>query len=962
MADINQQTEELARIMAQVNQEMRLYGQVTKTTADQKLDAEVQAATGMKNFTKASGTAADAVGHLASAGMAAGKAMLEGKKGAAAFNESIDGLSKAATAAGVALTLLVPGGAIIKGIVAGFTALTAATAGMVKASNEMADKIYKGYSGLAKSGAAASDGMTGVFNDAKKLGLSMNELDQFVGLVGENAGDLALFAGSVFEGRQKFAEMGEAMEPYRKQMIAAGMTQEQINEGTMGYLRLQTRLGVAQNMTTTQLAEGAKKYLVEQDALAKMTGQSRKEMEDQMEAARSEQRFRAKLEEVRLTQGEDAAKRLEQANILISSQSKEMGQAFRDISTGMLGTEAAQKGMMGTQGELMSSTQKLIAGQVDQYQAVTNIGKAAGKFAKDMNMSAQLGTFNDMATDYAGQLKLGLFAEKDKAEQAKLIAEEQKKQGLAGGKAADGITEQYAKNITQQQKLNEKMERTIFDGIDNALAITNKLGNVTDTLATGFEKLGKAVNKLLKIVGLGVDEEPTEAQKNAAVVMQGAQGTVDQAKAEKDKAFEGASFKQRILGIGLTDEQKKAQDAYNEALRQRAEIQQSLATEEAATSKAAPPAAGKQALPAGVAPSAAGGGRGSVAPPAGGPPAAGGAAPTTAPTRSLTPPPPSAGVPDGQPGPATPAGQAQGGGKGSLRPGPNADMSGLDNEMISRLQQFAQASGKTVDITSAFRSDQKQAELWVRGHILKEPGVHMPAAPKDDQEVNYKGKTYQVKGSGKGSLHGVGNAVDIAGMDKTRGPIDDLLANAGLFRPFIINDHPHVQMLAEGGIVQPTPGGTPAIIGEGGNAEAVIPLKGNRVPVDFPDEIKRFFQSQYTTASMKNADLGSMDIESLYRSMNTTMFAAVESLKPESIDSGFDRDMRQEVVEPEEATNDTATEVFDTPMANEPTGIMEFIKEAKEANFAMLAMISELVREQRNANDISSRILQVSSN
>jgi hypothetical protein len=535
-----------------------------------------------------------------------------------------------------------------------------------------------------------------------------------------------------------------------------------------------------------------------------------------------------------------------------------------------------------------------------------------------------------------------------------------KKQGIEGGKTADDITGQYAKNITQQQKLNAKMEQTVFDGIDNALAITNKLGNVTDVLATGFDKLGKAVNKLLKIVGLGVDEEPTEAEKKAAVVMQGAQGTVDQAKAEKDKAFEGATFRQRVLGIGLTDEQKKAQDAYTEALRQRAEIQESIATDEAVTSKAAPPppAAGKQALPAGVVPSTAGGGRGSVAPPSGGPPAAGSATTRSMAPAGGSPPPPSAGVPDGQPGPAVPAGQAPGGGKGSLRPGPNADMSGLDNEMILRLQQFAQISGKAVDITSAFRSDQKQAELWVRGHILKEPNIHMPAAPKDDQEVNYKGKTYQVKGSGKGSLHGVGNAVDIAGMDKTRGPIDDLLANAGLFRPFIINDPPHVQMMAEGGIVEPTPGGTPAIIGEGGNAEAVIPLKGNRVPVDFPDEIKSFFQ----TMSMKNADLGSMDIESLYRSMNTTMFAAVQSLNPESIDSGFDRDMRQDVMEPMEVNDDTATEVFETSVANEPTGLMEFIREAKEANFAMLEMISELVREQRNANDISTRILQVSSN
>jgi hypothetical protein len=920
--------------------------------------------------------------------------MLDGKKGAAAFNESIDGLSKAATAAGVALTLLIPGGALIKGIVAGFTALTAATAGMVKASNEMADKIYKGYSGLAKSGAAASDGMTGVYNDAKKLGLSMNDLDSFVGLVGENAGDLALFAGSVFEGRQKFAEMGEAMEPYRKQMIAAGMTQEQINEGTMGYLRLQTRLGVAQNMTTTQLAEGARKYLQEQDALAKLTGQSRKEMEDNMEAARSEQRFRAKIEEVRATQGEAAAKRLENANIIISSQSKEMGQAFRDTTTGFLGTEAAMKGNMTTQGELMRSTQQLIDGQKDEFQLVTDVGKASKQFAKDMNMTAQLGVLNDFAIDYAQTLKLGIFTEENKADAMKKIIEDQKKQGQEGGKAADGITDQYAKNIVQQQKLNEKMEKTIFDGIDNALKITNKLGNVTDSLATGFEKLGKAVNKLLRIVGLGVDEEPTEAEKKAAVVMQGAQSNVDQAKAEKDKAFEGATFKQRVLGMGLTDEQKKAQDAYTEALRQRAEIQESIATDEAVTSKAAPPppATGKQALPAGVAPSTAGGGRGSVAPPSGGPPAAGGATTRSMAPAGGSPPPPSAGSPDGQPGKTTPA--AGGGeGKGSLKIGPNADMSGVIPEMVSKLQKFAESTGKSVDVNSAYRSDQKQAELWVRGHILNEPGVHMPAAPKEDQEVNYKGKTFQVKGSGKGSLHGVGNAVDIsvAGMGKSKGPIDELLANAGLFRPFIAKDPPHVQMMAEGGVVEPTPGGTPAIIGEGGNAEAVIPLKNGAVPVRlFGDSLKSdsesapamldtesLFQNmtasikstldidslfQNITASMKNADPGTMDTESLFQNMNSTMFAAVETLKADAIDSGFDRDMRQEVMEPEENVSETLTEMPASLETREPTGLMDMLKETKEQNFALLAMVSELVREQRNANDISTRILQVSSN
>jgi hypothetical protein len=952
MADINQQTEELARIMEQVNREMAAYGQISKSTGDQKRDAEIEAATGMKNFTKGAAAGADAVGHLASAGMAAGKAMLEGKRGAAAFNESIDGLSKAATAAGIALTLMIPGGAIIKGIVAGFTALTAATAGMVKESNIMADKLHKSYSGLAQSGAAASDGMTGVFKDAKKLGLGMDQLDSMVNLVGENSKDLALFSGSVFEGRQKFAEMGAAMEPYRKQMMAAGYTQEQINESSMGYIKLQTRMGAAQNMTTTQLADGAKKYLSEQDALTKLTGQTRKEMEDQNAKALAQQQFASKIRELEMTGQKEAADELMKLNTMYGAMGPKTQAAFQASVTGNLANADALEINMQSQGEMMRTATAVAAGQMKAADAAQTTGTSIGKFNDEVNVS--LGGLNASIGDFQeGEKARQLTAGKGLVENLKAIEEEQKKQGLKGGKAADSITDQYAENIVQQQKLNEKFEKTVFDGIDNALKITNRLGNVTDSLATGFEKLGKAVNKLLRIVGLGVEDTPEEKAK------------LETDKKQDQKNFESASFTEKIQSSLARGIEHAARGAGNlvgskslvglaDSAQQERVASESAYLKEKGKFQQVQPAGGQRALPAGTAPSSAGGGRGSVAPPSGGPPAAGGATTRSMAPSTGSPPPPSAGSPDGQPGQPTPAGQAQGGGKGSLKIGPNADMSGLDNEMMLRLQKFAESTGKSVEVNSAFRSDQKQAELWVRGHILNEPGVHMPAAPKDDQEVNYKGKTFQVKGSGKGSLHGVGNAVDIsvAGMGKSKGPMDELLATAGLFRPFIANDHPHVQMMAEGGIVEPTPGGTPAIIGEGGNAEAVIPLKNGAVPVRLLDD-KKDDPDTHT----KMPDFGSM-----INSLSSTMFAAVQTLQPESISSKFDSELRQEVVEPVSADDDTATEVFETPMANEPTGLMEFIKEAKEANFAMLAMLSEMVREQRNTNDISTRILQVSSN
>ena len=994
MADINQQTEELARIMEQVNREMAMYGQITKTTADQRRDAEIQAATGLKNFTKGAQTGADAVGELAGAAMSAGKAMLEGKKGAAAFNDSIDGMTKAATAAGIALTLLIPGGALIKGIVAGFTALTAATAGMVKASNEMADKLYKSYSGLAKSGAAASDGMTGVFNDAKKLGLSMNELDSFVGLVGENAGDLALFAGSVFEGRQKFAEMGEAMEPYRKQMIAAGLTQEEINEGAMGYLRLQTRLGRSQTMTTEQLAEGARKYIVEQDQLTKLTGQSRKQAEDAMEAARSEQRFRAKLEEVRLTQGEDAAKRLERANVMISSQSKEMGQAFRDISTNMLGTEAAQKGMMGTQGELMTSTQKLIAGQSDEFEAVTAIGKAAGQFAKDMNMTAQLGTFNEIATDYAGALRLGIFAEKDRAEVAKIIDEEQKKQGLKGAKAADGIVDQYAENIKQQQELNKKMEQTVFAGIENALVITNKLGDVTDSLATGFEVLGKAVNKLLNVLGLGVPEraitkEEQEANKKA-----------DDAKKAFEESVKDAGMAAKLFGIGLTDQQKQLKqqqkDAEENALMQKQQQESRYKVEKQITegekrraerTGVNAPVGGKQELPAGVAPSTAGGGRGSVAPPASSPPAspapapATGAAPASPAPASPAPaspaPAPATGAAPAAPATAQPvslspqplegeAGKDDGVKledilKFTARSGSQQAFEGLDNNfkkaVIAAAEQYKAATGNPIQINSAKRDPADQERLYAETVKLGTPGIG-PTGMK----VAKPGR----------SLHERGHAVDIQ-QYKDSAAIAAFNAQ-GLFQK-VPNDPVHFQA-REGGVFDGPDTGYDNITLHG--TEAVIPLKNGAVPVRlFGDETAKSAESAAPDAVLQNlltelvgsvgaapdSGPGQADISASLNNMQSNMFASIQSLQASVMDSKFDIDLRRDIVEPGvDQETQTATKATEQVVSGDNSAITQMLKDAKEANFAMLDMISELVREQRNANDISTRILQVSSN
>ena len=970
MADINQQTEELARTFEQLTRELNSYKQLSKSTADQQRDAEIEAATGMKNFTKKAVAGADVVGELAGAAMSAGKAMLEGKKGATAFNESLDGLSKAATAAGVALTLLVPGGAIIKGVVAGFTALTTATIGMVKASNEMADKLYKGYSGLAKSGAAASDGMTGVFNDAKKLGLSMNQLDSFVGLVNENSKDLASFGKSVFEGRKQFADMGKAMEPFRVQLMAAGFTQEQINEGGMGYLALQTRLGRTQNnqiRTGEQLAQGAKKYIDELDALTKLTGVSRKEIEDQRKAALNEEQFRAKLRQMELSGDKEGAERLRQYNDLMTVINPAMAAGIRALASGNLAAEEAQKVLLTSSGQAAVDLEKVMAGVLPLADAADSTTKAIGEFSDGIGVNIALLKANDQTfLKFADQQDIRIAREKGFAEALKKIEEDRIKREKGG---ADPITQKYAETEKKLQELNEKFETTVFKGIDNSLAVTDRLANATDTLATGFEKLGTVVNRLLNIVGLGVKEpvEPPkpktarEAEAVAAVAKERSLAEpLEQLKATKRKQLEADEkalldakragkygddlrpLEEKIIkskedyatvSKDLAEQQKKVAEATREERKVKMQQKQDQnrlmlleginlrETEGIARLNVEKADLVKKGLDTAKADRRLEEFRAGIeqrnkeiatikqrlAPVA--PKVqtdASGRATATSDSRSAVA--GTAPAPAPAPATATPASAAQAPPVGAA-PAAGGSVNEAEQQMKAQnlFNFLGGVSGRESNynrLDNQFRERLTAMASEYQGLTNKK--LDFGSGARNEEENK------QVGGVGT-SNHLKGKAVDLSTQS-----VNELI-NLGLLGKYGFTQNPksgwHISDngYADGGIASGPDSGYHALLH---GTEAIIPLKGGAVPVEISSDL---------------------------------------------IDSAFDRDMRQEVVEPSVAASETASAMPTAPVVKESNALMDLLKEVREQNFSLLSVLSELVREQRNANDISTRILQVTS-
>jgi hypothetical protein len=514
MADenISDVQRKLTAAMQQQAEDYARYGQMQVSTADQLRDAQFQAATGMKNFTKAGGMAGQALGALAAAGVAATAAMYEGKKGQAAFNSSLDEISTAVTLAAGAIALLV--GGPIGALVIGFGMAAKAAIAYTKAANDMSDKLYKSYSGLAKSGAAASDGMTGVFRDAKKLGLSMNELDSFTSLIAENSQDLALFAGTVYDGRKKFADMSEAMEGSRVEFFKMGITQTEINEGMAGYLRTVTRTGRAQTMTTDQLASSARNYITEQDALAKLTGMSAKKQQDALDKALQNEQFLAKIRQLEADGEYGKADELKKLNAYYQAIGDEAAEGFQATVNGNLRNKAAQKLNFSTQGEALRSTQDVLSGQLKAAGAADRVYGAFAEGEKGIaRQQAQFGIASETGIKYSETVNAATLATGQKRVALdKKILEEQEAQK----KGADAITAGQAKTLKTEQDINKKLEQDVLKGIPNAQAATAKLANATDTLADGFTHLSDALNGIVGFFGGKKDPAVVKAKEEAA--------------------------------------------------------------------------------------------------------------------------------------------------------------------------------------------------------------------------------------------------------------------------------------------------------------------------------------------------------------------------------------------------------------------------------------------------------------
>jgi len=165
-------------------------------------------------------------------------------------------------------------------------------------------------------------------------------LDDFASLVANNSSNLAALFGSTTEGAKRIAELGRITREVGIERLAPlGFTVDELNETLLLNLDSQRRTGILNLLTDSQRRDSAISFAEQLDRLAKLTGQQRDELRQQIEQQRANERFQAALQ----GQTDETRQRLQAFAGTVAGISPELAEGFQDLiaNAGVPVTESA---------------------------------------------------------------------------------------------------------------------------------------------------------------------------------------------------------------------------------------------------------------------------------------------------------------------------------------------------------------------------------------------------------------------------------------------------------------------------------------------------------------------------------------------------------------------------------------------------------------------------------------------
>jgi len=470
-------------------------------------DALKDAAVGIKGYTANLNSSMKALG---TSFKDMGKAIYDGKQGAATYNST---LSSGADAVAAYATKFGPAG-IALGL------FTKAVVGFVNAALKQSDSLYDSYAKISRTGTVGSQAMGEVFSQMRAFGYTVEQLGDMGDLLARNSKSFGTFSKSALEGARQFGDVANSIQnsPIREQFFRLGMSVNDINDGIAGYVNQQGKLGLLQGKSTKELTEGSQEYIKQLDLLAKLTGMTRQEQEDAREQALQVEAFYAGLADLDPKAQEQAMQAYTQA--LAKGGPKfaaEMAANFNGVITG------ASDAFLSTGGKSMQYFGKDFfarGGTADQAMAgvAGSITPAMADVTKQLN---QLGGGFGLNLRTIKQLQGGVDP---LAKITERLAQEQKDQ-LAGINPA---TKAQAGLRDAQIKSSQNMAEFVNLGVNPATRALEIFTDVVETLTSflpgaadakkrraDMENARKPVTSRKVFVGSQMYEEGSQEHKDA---------------------------------------------------------------------------------------------------------------------------------------------------------------------------------------------------------------------------------------------------------------------------------------------------------------------------------------------------------------------------------------------------------------------------------------------------------------
>jgi len=138
--------------------------------------------------------------------------------------------------------------------------------------------VAEQFNSISTTGVTFNNSVHTMIKSAATAGMSLQD---FASLISSNGDSLRFLGGTTEAGARIFSQLSKEVRNSGRELYALGFSTRDVNEGIMSYVKLLGLQGLSENRSTNDLIAGSKRYLKELDILAKATGETRKEKEQE---------------------------------------------------------------------------------------------------------------------------------------------------------------------------------------------------------------------------------------------------------------------------------------------------------------------------------------------------------------------------------------------------------------------------------------------------------------------------------------------------------------------------------------------------------------------------------------------------------------------------------------------------------------------------------------------------------